>query len=456
MVKISDFRAEQYPIVEGLRCVNVYVPDDDAFMPLLAGLLYLPTRMFNYTGDTDTKRGQLAQMWVDAYGANEWMDCMDCEQVAECIASNEATREALNQWFIDALNEPNSGIYKALRNGGLMSDDDANKNLTGENETCDLDALWGFIDGGIDGMNTNNIDAQQIVEEKSNLFERYALLVGAIPGVGELPVDEVLSYFQGLWSDDLFEAYEANDTTEYRNTLKCEIFCLAQDNDCNVTIDLLYDYFKGRVLYSGEDTLDDVIAYLISGVWEGTQVNDVFYLMQILWLKYGNRFFPVLGLMGISTQFALGEPSDDWMLLCEDCADLQASSVGLFDLCGTGAIQTVDFEEGIPFDLDAIEFGSFPGSYYLAVILPAGDWQVTQNAFTGTVTPPADLNQDAYSWQGTDAARHDVTWLMAEPDEFGTQDTRQGSFAAFCDGQNWNLVIFNEAPFTCTFTVTAL
>jgi len=319
MVTISDFRANQYPVVDGLRCVNVWIPDDDAFMPLLAGLLYLPTRAFNYTGADLATRAAIAQTWVNAYAANDWMDCMDCEQVAECIASNEATQEALNQWFIDALNNPDTGVYEALKNGGLMSPDDADRNLTGTNDDCNLDALWGFIDGGIEGMNANNIDAQQSLEAVTNIFERAATVVSAIPGIGVLPVDEVIAYINGLWSNDLFENYEANDTTGYRNELKCDIFCLAQANDCKVTVDMLFTYFQERLSYEGDDIVDDIVQFLIDGTWSGTQINDTFYLAQLLWMRNGNRFFPVQGIMSFSTLFALGEPSDDWELLCEEC-----------------------------------------------------------------------------------------------------------------------------------------
>jgi len=252
-----------------------------------------------------------------------------CAEVANCIETSEAVEAALAAKIASSpsIQSAITNIYNELGVGGTMNAATRSRQLTGANDGCDLNKLWGFIAGGIDGMNANNIDAQQSTELISNIFERAALVVGAIPGIGILPVDEVVQYAQGLWSDELFEVYEANDTTEYRNTLKCDVFCLAQANDCKVTIDLLRQYFLDRLSFVGDQTVDNVVQFLIDGVWTGTQVNDTFYLAQIIWMQNGNKFFKIQGVMSFSTLFALGEPSDDWELLCEECPECNGDFV---------------------------------------------------------------------------------------------------------------------------------
>lgn len=314
-------------IPEGSKAFIICVPDDPFFYGVVMGALKQTTFKYYWNGTEEEKDAVTERMLRMYYEYQDQDGCMLCSQIIECINSDPDVREALVNWFVDAaanntlIQQAIADTYNPLAPGSTMPPEVTAGALTGSNPTCDLDKLWGWIDKGIEGMNANNLDAFQITEDESNVFERIALVTGAIPGIGVLPVDEAITFVQGLFTDDLFEAYEANDTTEYRRVLKCAIFCLAQlpENGCKVSMDLMLEYFKGRLAYTGADTLDDIVSFLILGVWEGTQVNDAFYLIQLLWLKYGNRFFKIVGLMGVATMFQLGEPSDDWILLCEEC-----------------------------------------------------------------------------------------------------------------------------------------
>jgi len=308
-------------IPEGSKAFTVCVPDDPFFYGVVMGLLKQATFKYFWDGTEEQKTAVTDRMLEMYYNYQDQVGCMDCANVAGCIEGDEDTQAALAAAILSsaAVQAALNQVYNPLGVGGTMNAATRSQNLTGVNEDCDLDKLWGFIDGGIEGMNANNIDAQQSAEVISNIFERAATVVSAIPGIGVLPVDEVVSYAQGIFTDDLFEAYEANDTTGYRNELKCDLFCLAQANDCKVTVDLLRAYFLDRLSYSGADVLDEIIEFLVDGVWTDTLVNDVFYLSQIIWMQNGNKFFKIEGVMSFSTLFALGEPNDDWELLCEEC-----------------------------------------------------------------------------------------------------------------------------------------
>ncbi len=75
MVVIANFREAQYPEVEGTRCIKVYVPNDDAFLGLLAGLLALPGNETNYQQEDIDKASALAQQWRNAYVLTDWIEC---------------------------------------------------------------------------------------------------------------------------------------------------------------------------------------------------------------------------------------------------------------------------------------------------------------------------------------------------------------------------------------------
>jgi microcystin-dependent protein len=75
MILVSNFRENQYPEVEGTRCVQVFMPDDDAFIALIANLLNLPGNEQNYVGIDPELVASLAEQWRNAYVQTDWMDC---------------------------------------------------------------------------------------------------------------------------------------------------------------------------------------------------------------------------------------------------------------------------------------------------------------------------------------------------------------------------------------------
>lgn len=313
-------------IPEASRAFIICVPDDAFFMGVVAGAI--KTMMFRYywqgTEDQiDAVTERMKQMYLD-YQSQD--GCMICEQIIECINSDPGTREAMVNWFVAEVEAGNPLIIQAVNEaynpiapGQNMPPDVTGQSLTPPNPTCDLDLLFGQCDKLIEQMNTNNIDAQQVIESFTNVAERVSELVQAIPGIGILPVDEIIDYAQTLWSDDLFEAYEANDTDPYRTTLKCELFCLAQDNDCSLTLDLILQYFGDRLGSDPSDTLADIIIYLLSGTWSGTEINDLFFYAQAVFMKFGNDFFGTTGLNPFKIYMSLADPNDNWPILCPDC-----------------------------------------------------------------------------------------------------------------------------------------
>lgn len=75
MVTIANFRESQYPEVEGTRCIKIFIPDDDTFLQLLAGLVALANSESNYVQDDIEKAAALAQQWRDAYLQSDWAGC---------------------------------------------------------------------------------------------------------------------------------------------------------------------------------------------------------------------------------------------------------------------------------------------------------------------------------------------------------------------------------------------
>jgi len=300
--------ASEYPVVEGTRCVSVHIPDDDSYLAVLAAAHALLSNTWSSVGTVEERRAW-SRMWMDAYAATDWDACMNCEDVADCIETNTDVQDAINN------------VYNNYGTGVPMPPSISGRNLLPELVDCNRDELWGAVSALVDGMHQNNVDAFEVIEVATNIAERGALLFSAIPVLETLPVNEAVDYLQTIWTDDLFEAYNANDTTEYRDTLKCDLFCIAVGNNCSLSIDDVYAYFLSRIGGDFSDNFVELIAYLVTGTWVGTEVNDMFFTGQLLVMYYGNQFFEMIGIYTFEMYLELGkrDPSDAWEVLCTEC-----------------------------------------------------------------------------------------------------------------------------------------
>lgn len=75
MVTIADFDQDKYAAVATTRCITVYIPDDDSYLPLLAGLLALPSYLENYRDPDSAQAEGVAAIWRDAYIQTNWGSC---------------------------------------------------------------------------------------------------------------------------------------------------------------------------------------------------------------------------------------------------------------------------------------------------------------------------------------------------------------------------------------------
>jgi len=376
---------------------------------------------------------------LDAFTAETRYNLMTeisfCALVIACITDDDDVRNALNQWFIDQLTIEGD-VYNAIQEvyqrnvgGQPMPPTVSGANTLPEIEDCDMDVLFGAIYYAIDTMNTANIDAFEISEEVTNALERADLLMSAIPIFETLPIDEVLSYAETIWTDDLFEAYIANDTDTYRDTIKCDLRCIARDNGCALSIDDMFDYFMVRI--AGDPTSDfaQLVTYLITGTWTGTQVNDMFFAGQLMFMKYGNQYFPYIGVKNYKTLMAIGArtPNDTWSLICDDCPqtwcvewDFTIGQIVDWNIAAG------EYDEGEGFITDGV--GDFP--YTVDVGIDCGDWgtadvtEIVIDGYTqtadgtgikGAYYPPAVIqdtvpNTDTGEW----SANIEVTTVQPE------------------------------------------
>jgi len=451
-IKIPYLRID-LPVPTTTRCVEVRIPNDPDFMPVLGGLVKLATQWFNYERDASHTGRSLAAIWQKAYIETDWMQCMNCEEMRECL-----------QPLFDALQlAQRYGDNSGVKPGEVPPPEQNETNVAGEtNPTCDKDILWAQSTQLVSWMNQLVVDVLEIAESATNDVELLQVL-GELPVINEFGAASAAAYID-LILEGINENYTAQFTLEYAEEYACAIMqkCC---NDCIITPDRLYDVAWERVqthfvdLPTSFATIFDLWAYLSDQDIDGTIIADVMFLMGFGGGALANAFFSAVGIKPIQIILALAvnDANDDWLILCPDCPLPEAENIGIFTLCGTTQ-STVEFEDGVPFDVIAYEITeSGVTSYNINLRLPPGNWNVALNSITGTITPPVDETETAYAWHDTAGVFHNVTWNgPGEPDEFGNKDTTAAIFSAWCDTVPWNATLFNAAPFTANFTVTAL
>lgn len=310
--------ADLYPVVEGLRCVELQIPDDDGYLWILAGFVAILGKSWAWRG-TPEDRFARALLWQIAYAATEWTQCMNCEQLQECLQPLfDALRAQVNQ---DAVFRE-FGTENAV--GVPLPEEVITAPLApGSNPTCNLDILWSQCEQLVDYSNTMITDVLEQLETATNNIE-LAQVITSLPILDELGADAIAGYIE-LLVDGIAENYAAEYDLSYRNTLACEIFCLASEN-CEITIELVYDVLFARVVAHfgspGEalSQIGNLLSYLLDQDIEGDVIVDS--LMFLLWgsSKLINSFLQDVGTSALETvlNLAVNDANDDWSTLC-DC-----------------------------------------------------------------------------------------------------------------------------------------
>jgi len=379
---MPKFIPEQYPVVDDFACVEIYIPNDPEYLYLLQGLVAAATKYWNYSGAGDDRKVR-ANLWQAAYDQTDWGQCMECEDVADCIENNEAVQAA-----IAAAIESSLVIQQALINqfdpskrGIEVPGWYREKNTTGGNTECDLDMAWGNIREGLINRSFQRvIDVLEQIEAITDNQEMLASLLNAIPVVGAL-FDVVPATDWVLWFDNvrawMRDQFEAGDTTELRDEIACDLFCLWQV-DCSLSIQQIADYYQNKTLelvpswenaWESMNTLigalagsnssfGSAIVYALVGTQYGFQtfINDWF----------GITIECVFGDMG------LGEPSDDWEIICDDCPTFWSKEWDLLAGLDGWTVSAGTWVEGDGVQNDPLSPNPYTVEVYREITMPDG------------------------------------------------------------------------------------
>jgi len=237
-----------------------------------------------------------------------------CALVAECIRNPDSPANAAVREIGGSNNgyPPNQTPPSDQRNKDI---------LLGTNPTCDLDKLYGQCDYVMTETNQFIVDFLERFEVTFNFSEVLAALAAA-PAINESGAETLAQYAQYI-QEVLPENYAAQFTTELKQQMTCGLFCIAKDT-CSLTIAQIADYFAGLLgaTLTPGDLLIDIVAALFGIPMSGNYV--VYSLFTLVWkgLELANIALDNVGdsVLTVALQAGAGEPSDDWMLFCDDCS----------------------------------------------------------------------------------------------------------------------------------------
>lgn len=254
-----------------------------------------------------------------------------CEAIAACIADDTSgTYEALNDWLLAQL-AGNTDVQDALTGLGLTGSTPVPGVTTSLIEECDLDLLFGFCRQTVKMMNRLVLDAFEILEVITNWVEFTVAVAELIP-----PATTVATYVSYL-QNTLVENYIANYDETYENELACELFCHARANeDCTLNWFEITDILASRLTVdiTGQ-TIQDLLAYAVTGSWSGDQFCDLSLLSLAFILQLGGDWTGV-SFRQIQTlvQSYTNDEDADWATLCPcgwQFTEQFVSSTGVFD-----------------------------------------------------------------------------------------------------------------------------
>jgi len=189
----------------------------------------------------------------------------------------------------------------------------------------DKDATYGACNALIRNINQNNVDFLESVAQAGNATDQSKRILSGIPLVGLLPLDEIADYATFI-IDELLEEYSATVTEELLQTVICDLFCIAVNNDCTFDFADLLNYFSGKVsptLTNAATTFLSLVQFAIVGTFAG---DEYFYYLCYfqLWLAYANsEYFGNVGIqtLAMAAQAGFNSPDNDWTIFCTDCPE---------------------------------------------------------------------------------------------------------------------------------------
>lgn len=272
---------------------------------------------------------------------------------------------------------------------------------------CNNDATWGYVKSLWNFMNQQNIDFLEYLDEATNTGEQISKMMSAIPLFGLLPFDELVDWLASLGEYNL-DAYNSSITVAINEKIWCDLFCIAKDNNCSLTFEQIWDYFLEEFGGLNFPTLGATFAELALYMVTGSYLNDrIVYLWTLIQLGVafiGGRFLGISTMNQLAVHAQIGDPDNDWQLLCSDCGWTYNSDWVISEENWTPTEATPPYDApqalwtiGIGWTYQDVQKNASQAYRYCGITIPIADTLVTK------ITVTFDYTKGSY-YLGSQAA----------------------------------------------------
>lgn len=249
-----------------------------------------------------------------------------CTQVAECIASNVVTQQAV----INMLNQsgainPNKIDPSTPQMNNRFPQTQRGQQIIPPPADCNLDELWGGIREGI--VKYLDDTARNFLEDvvaQADKGERAASIISAIPLVGDLAASLITQFVE--LAPDLLNLFNAYSSESALDTAACGLFELVCAQCRYPTYDEVFSYFASAGI-SGLDDIANLTWTAITDLLFGSSnlaalvCWHTIVAYELFTLYLGGTFLGRQGTKTLQIWADIGDelPSDNWELLCDAC-----------------------------------------------------------------------------------------------------------------------------------------
>jgi hypothetical protein len=235
-----------------------------------------------------------------------------CALIVDCIENSESVQEALRK-FNNANGIPN-GNGGANPFGVGIGEDNILNGLS-----CSFDNIYGSCVAIVDYVEQTARDFVEVVLSDANAWGRIARAIDFIPLIGDLPILDDLNDLIAWFAVNGTIAFDAGYTVGLRQELICDMFESACAS-CNLTPYAVYSAYaqNAGIPLNPEDVFQALVTNML-GLTGNTAFAMGVCAMVAGALASGGAVLGLVGLHGLTTIAASGNPDGDWSLYCEDC-----------------------------------------------------------------------------------------------------------------------------------------
>ena len=260
-------------------------------------------------------------------GGETWTDVFD---FSLCLSHQTTTITGQLQ-LIEQQNIINSGYSPTTttvtgENGAYTAQELDDASI--EADVCDTagkDAVYGAVDRLVRYIHTKSEDFLQQVTQAANISQQIDRAISATPVLGLLPADELAGYI-GFIVDELAQEYNATVDEELLQSVICDLFCIAVNSGCMLSLSDVSNYFAGKVSANFSNfttTFLNIVQFTATGTFSG---DDYFYFMSYFQLQIAMTKQRFLDIQSADTylmqaQAGFNSPDHDWAIFCTDCPE---------------------------------------------------------------------------------------------------------------------------------------